>query len=184
VFCRLSRTKRIVWDDDFELIGDLYSIQLHAFVRNSAICLPNVKDVPFIPIVVRLVIELGVFEEEERGGLLCEEGDGENDLQGLIRSGLTEEHHNGEHHEPVDEVYIRFLIQLRNMGYLKKGDIQRYRQLTNDSFFGDLNFWLSGIRMRWYNPDRDGFIPLHCVACNTSILGFRLVFEAGIRYYP
>ena len=46
----------------------------------------NVKTVLFIPIVARLAIEFDLFEEDERGGLLCLDRDGDNVLQHLMRT--------------------------------------------------------------------------------------------------
>jgi hypothetical protein len=75
----LSRRSQLVWDheeDEFvegegegEGEGD-YPIQHLSFLRNEYGCWRcNVEAVSFIPVVARLAIELGLFEEEERGGL-------------------------------------------------------------------------------------------------------------------
>ena len=59
------------------------------------------KAVSFLPLVARLAIELGLFEEEYEGGLLCLDHLGDNVLENLMRTDKTERH-NREHHEPID----------------------------------------------------------------------------------
>jgi hypothetical protein len=87
------------------------------------------KAVPFIPILVRIAIELGVYEEQNQGGLLIEDEDGVNVLQNLMLSDKIERN-TQEHHARVDGKYLQVLIQLRKMGLLKKEDIQRYDLLS------------------------------------------------------
>jgi hypothetical protein len=89
----------------------------------------NRKAVPFIPLLVRIAIELGLYEEQNRGGLLIEDEDGVNVLQNLMLSDKIVRN-NQEHHACVDEKYLQVLIQLRKMGLLKKEDIQRYDLLS------------------------------------------------------
>jgi hypothetical protein len=63
-----------------------YPIQQLAITRNDVdyrwCC--NVKDVSFIHILASLAIELGVFEEEDRGGLLIKDDYDENVLHYLM----------------------------------------------------------------------------------------------------
>jgi hypothetical protein len=78
------------------------------------------------------------------------------------------------------------------MGYLKKEDIQMYHllqvlssQIQRD-YFADKRFrflveWDSNAL---WHPNREGHLPIHYVAFNSSIRGFQLLFEYGIRYYP
>ena len=106
-------TRRKYDDENFQ-----YSIQLLAFACDEdgdRQC--NMKAVSFIPLLARLAIEFGLFEEE-RGGLLCEDV-----LHHLMAIGNTELH-NQEHRESVDTKYLQVLIQLRRLGLLKKEDIQ------------------------------------------------------------
>ena len=103
-------TRRKYDDENFQ-----YSIQLLAFACDEdgdRQC--NMKAVSFIPLLARLAIEFGLFEEE-RGGLLCEDV-----LHHLMAIGNTELH-NQEHRESVDTKYLQVLIFL---GLLKKEDIQ------------------------------------------------------------
>jgi hypothetical protein len=79
----------------------------------------NLKGVSFIPLLARLAIEFGVLfdGEEERGGLLCQdyENENENVLHYLVASDRS------EHRELVDDKYLQVLMQLRKKGLLKKG---------------------------------------------------------------
>jgi hypothetical protein len=53
-----------------------YPIQLLAYAFKTVRRLTNIKAVSFIPLLVKLAIELGQFdEEEERGGILVEDDD-------------------------------------------------------------------------------------------------------------
>jgi hypothetical protein len=191
----LTRTKQFAWyegEDDNELITeDLYPIQLLAFTRRDEddwAC--NMKAVSFIPLVARLAIELGLFEEQYQGGLLCPDHAGENILENLMRTDQTERH-NREHHEPIDDKYLQVLIQLRKLDLLKKEDIRGFTLLIelcvsyyrfSEKRFRFLVEWdPSALTHR----NELGYSPLHYAAYNCSSLrGFILVFEAGVSYYP
>ncbi|OEU07105.1 hypothetical protein FRACYDRAFT_251839 [Fragilariopsis cylindrus CCMP1102] len=68
-------------DDRFDEypIRILHCLRLHTGA--DRIC--NLKAVSFIPIVARLAVEFGLFEEKERGGLLLEEDEGEDNRNTL-----------------------------------------------------------------------------------------------------
>jgi hypothetical protein len=185
----LTRRKTFVWDDDDDNEEDgEYPIQCQCLAYSGWRC--NEKAVYFVPIVARLAIELGLFEEEDRGGLLCQDFEGDNVLQNLMYSD-TKLLYNWEHHEHVDDIYLQVLVQLRRMGLLKKEDIQRYDLLNQlcwqDSYSPEKRF---RFLVEWdpsalLHPDKHGFVPLHCAAGTySSIQEFLLVFEYGIRYYP
>jgi hypothetical protein len=165
-----------------------YPIQLLAFARNEdGHWVWNLKAVSFIPLLVMLAIEFGLFEEEERGGLLCEIGN--NVLRSLISSYRTEIHKQ-ERHEAIEDKYLHVLIQLRRIGLFKKEDIQRHTLLntlcTNCLYFPEKRFRFLA---EWdpnalINTNTHGHLLLHCAACRTSIQVFRSIFEVGIRYFP
>jgi hypothetical protein len=154
----------------------------------------NVKAISLISLLARLSIELGLFEEQERGGLLCENSDGGcyNILQDLMNSDPIERHNREQHREVVDDKYLEVLIQLRKMGLLMKEDIQRY-DLLND-LCGDIHCYFFAEKrfqflVEWdpsalNHPDGHGDLPLHDAVQHSSIRGFQLVFEYGIRYLP
>ncbi|MGK3741079.1 MAG: hypothetical protein ACI8RD_011437 [Bacillariaceae sp.] len=135
-----------------------------------------------------------MYEEQYRGGLLCEDEGGVNVLQNLMCSDPIESH-SQEHHELVDEKYLQVLIQLRKMGLLKKEDIQRYDLLSmlckrstlcKQDYFSEKRF---RFLVEWdpkslTQTDRYGSLPIHYVAQSSSVESFQLVFEYGIRYYP
>jgi hypothetical protein len=194
----LSRRKEIVCEDDGdEFVGNFYPIQLLAFVRyedgTSLHYWPNVKAVSFIPLLARVAIELGLLFDgkEERGGLLWHEEDGINNVLNYLMFTDHAEPHNREHHEHIDDVYLQVLIKLRKMDLLKKEDILMYNLLCtlccNNDYFAEKRFrflveWdpsaLIQPNIRYKN------VPLHYAASDSTIQGFRIVFEYGIRYYP
>jgi hypothetical protein len=184
----LTRRKQ-VWGVD-ETDGSFIPIHFLVFTRNEDNTrMSNVKAVSFIPLVVRLAIELGLFEEHERGGLY------EDYMYFAIFEDLLHtdsiEHNNREHHEPVDDKYLQVLIQLRKMDLFKKEDIQSFHLLEmlfyHDYYFSEKRFLFL---VEWdpnsllHANDDDGFLPLHVAARNASIRGFQIIFEYCIRYFP
>lgn len=198
-------------EDDYE--HRKYPIQLLAFSRITPALGCNVKALSFIPVVVRLAIEFGSFEERERGGLLCEANSDTNALLDLMKSDeyTPPDRHNREHPESVDDTNseipnekrkicrlknqlmdyrsFKVLKQLRHMGLLKKEDIQRYGLLNKfccHSFLAKNRFRFLALwdRNALIQPDTQGSLPLHHVVHNTYIQGFKMVFDYGIRYYP
>ena len=121
----LSTVFRTEWPntygDDYEHLK--HPIQLLAFSRITPAYGCNAKAVSFIPIVVRLAIEFGSFEERERGGLLCEANSDTNALLDLMKSDeyTPFDHHNREHPEPVedDTDVLRLRISMLELKLLK-----------------------------------------------------------------
>jgi hypothetical protein len=177
----------------------LYPIQLLAFARNDDRdwqC--NVSRVSFIPLVARLAIDLGLFEEDKRGGLLCKGEQNKNVLQQLMISDkIGNANPNPPYHESIDTKYLQVLIQLKELDLLKKEDIQRYHLLNElcrkhtIGYFPEKRFrflvkW-DPAAILWAR--RQGRLPLHDIlshhsTIHSTIRGFKHVFEAGIRYYP
>ncbi|OEU12762.1 hypothetical protein FRACYDRAFT_263044 [Fragilariopsis cylindrus CCMP1102] len=187
------------FDEDNEHGNIYYPIQLLAIAPVEGNWQCNVKAVSFIPIIARLAIEFDLFEEEERGGLLCDYGTNglgpyaENALIDLMLSDRTELH-NQEHHESVETKYLQVLIELRQLGLLKKEDIQSYtllHKLCRRPSFAEKRFCFL---VEWdpsaiTKPDAHGYLPIHCGALpnifrpqNTQ--GFQHTFGYGIRYFP
>lgn len=151
--------------------------------NNRWIC--NVKTVSFVYLFARLAIEFNSFEEQERGGLLTENGDVLRRLMKNTGPSNDEEHFI----QPQDTTLLRLLIRLRETDLLRKEDINRYQlihYLCWQNYFFDRRF---RFLVEW-NPssllhsDASGWLPLHYVACYSSIQAFRTVFEFCIRYYP
>ncbi|OEU08103.1 hypothetical protein FRACYDRAFT_250326 [Fragilariopsis cylindrus CCMP1102] len=177
-------------EDDEDEYGP-YPIQLLAFPRyedSDGKYQCNVKTVLFIPVVARIAIELGLFEEEERGGLLFDDDNGGNVLHQLMFTDQTIEGDNREQqHEAVDDKFLQVLIQLRKLGLLKKEDIERYsllHYLCGEEYFAEKRF---RFMVEWdpsalTQTNEYGQLPIRCAF--SSIQGFRSVFEAGIHYYP
>ncbi|OEU06240.1 hypothetical protein FRACYDRAFT_255614 [Fragilariopsis cylindrus CCMP1102] len=130
----------------------------------------NVKAVLFIPILARVAIEFGLFEEDERGGLLCQDIDGNNGLHLLMASDNTElELPNQEHHDSVDTKYLQVLIQLRRLGVLKKEDLQRnglLHILCRRPYLAEKRF---RFMVEWdpsalTQTNVHGYTPIHCTS--------------------
>ena len=114
-------------EEEEEWIDGEYPIQCLALFYNkgdSVAC--NLKAVSFVPLVARIAIELGLFEKQERGGLLCSQDDNNNALQNLVRIDYVYTVYSRKLRELVDDKYLQVLKKLRKMGILKKEDIQRY----------------------------------------------------------
>jgi hypothetical protein len=186
----LSKSKHIMWTDEDadheEVALWLYRpIQLLAFTIHEDESLRiNLKAVPFIPVVARLAIEFG--SDYSRGGLLRHDiHSNTNVLQSLMVSDFTEIH-NRDHHEHIDDMYLQVLINLRQIGLLKKEDIQRHDLLNIICrFFAEKRF---RFLVQWdptalTQTNENRCIPLHFAAMQ-SIQVFWVVFEYGIRYYP
>jgi hypothetical protein len=164
----------------------------------------NLKALSFIPLVVRLSIEFGWLDKDVRGGLLMDNCGGDNILQLLAYNDIQEyvQAHcskpTREYHEYVDDKCLLVMKQLRQMGYLKKEDIKEsgllktacgnyyeFRRRFAEKRFKFLTEWDPTLLIPCQPPyDRFGLIPLHCVAMDTSIQGFQIVFEYGLLYYP
>jgi hypothetical protein len=165
-----------------------YPIELLAFARNEdRVWQCNVKAVSFIPTFARIATEFDLFTEELRGGLLCEDNDGDNILQHLVLSSNLSL--GRDHNRIVDETFLKVLTQLRKLGLLKKQDIQRYsllRNLCREDHFAEKRF---RFLVEWdpstlLHPDQIGELPLHHVIVSPIMQGFQMTFEAGIKYFP
>ncbi|OEU12801.1 hypothetical protein FRACYDRAFT_244076 [Fragilariopsis cylindrus CCMP1102] len=145
----------------------------------------NVKSVSFVPIVARLAIEFGLFEEDERGGLLIVNEKSNNVLHYLMAADPIDDPIGPE---AVDDKYLQVLIKLRQLDLLKKEDIQSYdllhRLCIGENFpkkrFKMLVEWDPNALIR---TDRFGQPPLND-AMHSSIQAFQIVLEYGIRYFP
>jgi hypothetical protein len=176
--------------------GRFYPIQFLAysyFSDSDNRC--NLKAVSFIPLLVRLAIEFGSFDEELRGGLLIEgvRYNRDNALLLLTSSDRDFQNYNEaknrEHHELVDDKCLLVMKQLRKMVYLLKVDIQRYGLLIKlciQDVFAEkrFRFLVEWDPIALTQTTEDGFLPLHYAAMDVSIQSFQLVFEYGIIYYP
>jgi hypothetical protein len=180
----------------------------------------NVQAASFIHLFARLAIELGTFDAQYRGGLLCEDQVGDNVFGELMRRNTIEsqnwervqvggnffgelmrrntiESQNRERRELINKKCVQVLIQLRKFGLFKKEDIQRYGLLHMGCFCHNSDY-IPENSFRFlaeWDPDSllgsghiegkwKGRLPLHVAVERCCILGFQLVFEYGIRYFP
>jgi hypothetical protein len=154
----------------------------------------NLKAVSFLPLLVKLAIEFGTFDEELRGGLLTDDEAGDKVLVLLTVSDRDFENkneaENREYNELIDDKLLLVMKQLRKMGVLKKEDIQRrclLEELCHQRVFAKkrFRFLAEWDPVALTKSDDYGYSPLHYAAENgNSIQGFQSVLEYGIRYYP
>ena len=174
----------------------LYPIRCLLIMQNSDskfVC--NVMAVSFLPLFARLAIEFHSFDEDERSGLLVEDGNGNNVLHALTAY-LLDSSFDAQHHEHVDTTFLAVLIRLRQTGILMKDDIQQYNLLHT---LCRHDFCLALRRFRFFtewcpsslitSDDRYGELPLHCVVSVLRMAGgslqeFQLILDALLRFYP
>jgi hypothetical protein len=170
---------------------EVYPIQLLALTRRECSYLGcNVKAVSFVPLLARLAIELGLFEEKYRGGLLCHDIFNDNVLHSITISD-QDKTNDREHHAPIDDKYLQVFIQLRKLGLLKKEDIQRYgllHRLCRYGYFAEKRFrflveWDPTLLIQTEEYSQN--LPFYCIIdYYSTIQRFLSVFEAGIKYFP
>ena len=159
--------------------------------RSKYIC--NLKAVSFVPIVARLAIE---FDRRQRGGLLTKGITHNHARRNALRSLMMSSHfinhdNNTEHHRLVDNEFLTVMIRLREMGLLKKKDVcvkgLVARICCEETVFAENRFQFL---VEW-NPnaltqvgDISGCTPIYYAAMLSTLQGFRMVLEYGIRYFP
>ena len=144
----------------------------------------NLKAVSFVHVLATLAIEFGSFQENERGGLLVDDGD---PLQHLASSSHSS--YGEEQNRSVGNSFLAKMMRLRETGLLRKEDIQEYDlvwRLCEEDYFAENRFrflveWDPKSLLQTNNRE---WFPLHNVASNSSFQGFRSVFDSGIRYFP
>jgi hypothetical protein len=178
---------------------------LSYIINDSMRCfLCNLKALSFIPLLARLAIEFGSYDEHQRGGLLIKDTDppaqdGRTVLNWLMLSDCSSKTLSYEERtELVDNEYLQVVIQLRRMGLLKKEDIRNYNLISSILYnggpagFAERRFcflveWDPPSLLQQHSSDEFGdtcSIPLHHAAHNSYIYVFQFVFEYGIRYFP
>jgi hypothetical protein len=142
-------------DDEVEGEYPIYCLSHILYVNNNRyIC--NVKSIYFIPLIVRLAIEFGYFDENDeddeddeddeelRGGLMLATSKGDAVLDCVVaNSDDSMRSLRRDHHECVDVLYLNVMRKLRSMGCLKKDDIQYYcllQKILRHSVFAEKRF--------------------------------------------
>jgi len=164
----------------------------------------RLRDIPFIPLMVRLRIELcDDLDEDERGGLLDYIADDYylKVLERIIMAGanlginrfVDARFMAGADLGDVDDRLLTTMRRLKDNGHLHRSDIEEF------SLFDKLIFERRGNileKVFWFLVDWDPelFLPSHYRAYlitraagmyrNCTLKAFQLVFEAGIRYFP
>lgn len=99
----------------------------------------KVKAVSFVHVFSQLGIEFGTFQGNERGGLLIADYFGDNTVKYLVFSSPSR--YNEGHNQTVDNNFLEKMMQLRQINFLRKEDIQVYRlvlQLWKEIFTNKL----------------------------------------------
>ena len=138
----------------------------------------------FIPVLARPAIEFGTFERHLRGGLLNQNFKWVTVLEDLVygMGGGSQ-----EHKKLADNTCLELMKELKESGLLVKEDILRYELLRKSfvqdySHFAKFRFLVEWDLAALMQPNHHKHVILHFAA--TSIQAFRVVFEAGIRYFP
>jgi len=143
----------------------------------------NPKAAYFVPLLAKLGVELGHFEPEERGGLICY---GHNVLQELARS-------SNYKRDPrfADSVFLSVLKELRALGFFFKEDIRAMglaqamlysaKPIFPEQRLLYLAEWDSSLLMK--PSTRHGFLPIHFSEA-MDISTFEALLDLGLRHYP
>jgi hypothetical protein len=161
--------------------------------RNCRECLPHGG--VFLPLLIRLAIEFGIFKKQLRGGLLINDPSGNTVLQSLVMSSNSndEKFSTINHLTIVDDSFLDALVKLKEMGCIKKEDICDHNLLINICGSRNGNFF-SFKRFQFLvecNPyalahgtKLHNYLPLHFAANKIDMHIFRAVLQAGIQYLP
>jgi len=137
---------------------------------------------------VDMGIELGTFEEEERGGLITFSG---SLLKALATGYNYSQPYDEEHHQLVDETFLAVLKKLRQKGLFRKEDIQNYNLIFELCYEQNIPEQRFRYLVDW-DPSclivpghSKPALPIHYVTrISEDIRGFRTIFEEGIRHFP
>ena len=139
-----------------------YPIQCVMFTVGNLGYFCNIKALSFIAAIARLGKELDQFEDE-RGGLLIEDENGNNTLQYLAM--MSHYSNEEEHHRRIDIACLSQFIQLRQMDLLVKDDIPEYNLFclvcSGECHFSENRF---RFLVEW-DPKSLVSSPLHTSSC-------------------
>ena len=192
----LSKRKETRWGEDEEgVVGwidaeegeGIYPIQCVLELCGPTGYSFNFKAAPFVATLAQAATQLNQFEEKERGGLLIEDENYDNTLQDLVLwpySGNEE-----EHNRRIDTACLSQFIQLQQMDLFKLEDIPRYElvhRVCYQHYFAEhtFQFLVEWSPTSLVQTNEYGCLPLHCAAQESTIEGFRIVFQYVFRYYP
>ena len=168
---------------------DLFPIQCITLIvdRANRTLNCNPMAVSFVVLFAKLAIEFNSFADEERGGLLIEDGEVNNVLNRLVQS--SHKSCNEDYHQLVDTQYLEVLVQLRRSSLFKKEDIQRYHlvhglcQQTghfDEERFQFLTNWDPSSLVQLNN---DGDLPLHYAGATQTLGQFQVMIDGYFQYY-
>ena len=184
----ITRQKDTRWNSDDEEWIDVddgdYPIQCLTiqYYENDCNSL-NTKAIPFIHLFAKLATEFNSFSEEERGGLLFTDQDGDDVFNNLACGCRV------SYHRRADDVISTEWIQLRQLGLMKKDDIMEYKLLFYTCHqYGHILENCVRFLVEWdpgclLQIDSRRWSALQ-IAANRSVQSFRFLFEYVIRYFP
>ena len=171
----------------------------------------HLKAVSFIPLLAKLAIEFGLFEEAERGGLLAllyhvwfpNVPDHYNVLKCIsCTSDINENNkYDKEYHEHIDKTFLAVMNRLHEENLLSEEDIRehnllallctqntRCRSSLKNKPFPEHRFrFLSDLNpttlMTSCCPEIENWLPIMYIALHCNFRGFQVVLEAGMRHY-
>ena len=149
----------------------------------------NPMAVSFVVLFAKLAIELNLFADEERGGLLAtSRGDeGDNTLRRFI--GSSHKFCDKDYHQRVDTEFLAVLVQLQRSDLFKKEDIEQYELVhelcKQGGYFAEKRFhfltnWdpLSLLRL-----GDQGELPLHYSFATRTIQQFQVMLDCYFQYF-
>jgi hypothetical protein len=135
-----------------------------------------------IPVLADEGMKLNVFEDDMRGGLLCKDNDGSNELWRISACGFD---------ESSDLRLLDVIKRLREMGLFKKEDIRKYNLLhcsKNEHCSKRFNYFAnwdpSALKYTCPHMERDPIWLLHVCRLSIDPHSFQSVLNATLRHYP
>ena len=152
----------------------------------------NLKALSLIPLLTELGTELGRFDEEMRGGLLCTNSFGASVL--FLVCCMNVQPDSEADSEAVEDCCLGVMMRLRERNHFAKEDILEqniFRGLfaSDNGIFAEKRFrylveWDPTPLSMPCVPDRGTWLPIHWSADKEDVRQFRLVLEAGLKYFP
>jgi hypothetical protein len=143
---------------------------------------------PFVPLIVELGVELGEFEDEERGGLACLNGFGSRPLRELVANSAMQPMEHGHDYEDfdrqVDEAYLSVLVRLKEKGLMRREDVRDCVEYILDEKpsrtekrFRFLIDWDPTVL-------KTGIQGFPLLENSGGLKRFQTIFELGMSHYP
>jgi len=152
----------------------------------------SIRSVSFIPLFARLGVELQLFQESERGGLVF--GSNGMDVFSQLAASCAENKRSDEdQQEVVDAKYLAVIKKLRKYKLMKKSDICKYDMidiLCKQAVFPEKRFrylidWNPSALLS--NNGNSKIISIRLITKffdKKDISGLKMLFELSMKYFP